>query len=94
MGEDCGALRMHPVVAVGVIEMPVGVYEVFDRVRTYFARASVIFGSGRRVTGIDDHFTVRPCQDGDVSARTDECADISAQWLDSYVGCLQHVYAR
>ena len=37
MREDCRALRMHPLIAVGVIEMPVRVDEMFDWSRIYFS---------------------------------------------------------
>src|SRR5205823_10406245 len=39
MREDCRALRMHPLIAVGVIEMPVYVDEVVDLAQIYLSRS-------------------------------------------------------
>ena len=36
MREDCRAVRMHPLIAVGVIEMPVGIDEMFNRAWIHF----------------------------------------------------------
>jgi hypothetical protein len=38
MRQDCRVLRMHPFIAVGVIDMPVRVDEMFDRARVILPR--------------------------------------------------------
>src|SRR5437773_2928484 len=81
MREDCRALRMHPLIAVGVIEMPVRIDEMFDRARVHFSQSVGDPGAGGCVTGIDNHFAVSSGEGGDVSAGADKCTNITTQGL-------------
>ena len=85
MREDRRALRMHPFVAVGVIEMPVCVDEVVDRARIYLSQSVSDPGARSCITGIDNHFAVSSSEDGDVSAGADKSTHIFAQGLDGDV---------
>ena len=68
MREDHRALRMHPLIAVGMIEMPVRVDEMFDRARVHFSQSVGDLGARGCITRIDHQFSIRSAEDGDVSA--------------------------
>src|SRR6266496_6168364 len=81
MREDGRAVGMHPLIAVGVIEMPVRVDEMVDRPRIHPGQSVGDPGARGCITGIDNQFAVSSGEDGDVSAGADKCAHISAQGL-------------
>ena len=68
MREDHRALRMYPLIAVRVIEMPVRVDEIFDRARAHFSQSVGDLGARGCITRIDYQFSIRSAEDGDVSA--------------------------
>ena len=68
MREDHGALRMHPLIAVRMIEMPVRVDEMLDRARVHFSQSVGDLGARGCITRIDHQFSIPSAEDGDVSA--------------------------
>ena len=82
MRNDGGALRIQPLVAVGVIEVPVGVDQVGDWIAAEavdrFEDAAARCGDA----GIDKHLAVGARQDGDVAARALDDRDIAAQLME------------
>jgi len=61
------ALAVQPLIAVGVVEVPMGVDQVVDRIE---AEAVLCFQDARtrRSDTIDEHLAVGAGQDGDVAA--------------------------
>jgi len=72
-----------------VIEVPVRVDEVLDRVGAYPRKGISDFGTCAGETGVEEKLAVWTCEHRDVSAGTDENANVVAQSLDrdSCVGC-------
>jgi len=85
MCKDHGALRMHPLIAVPMIEVPVRVDEMFDRARVHFSQSVGDPGARGCITRIDHQFSIRSAEDGDVSAWADQCIHVAAQGLDGDV---------
>src|SRR6202166_4739857 len=79
LGDDLGAGRMQPFVAVGMIEVPVRVDEMRDRIGAEISKRLGDLRTRYADAGIDKHFSVRARQDGDVSAGALEYADIVSQ---------------
>jgi hypothetical protein len=82
MREDRGALVVQPFVAVGMIEVPMGIDQMFDRVG---AEAVGSFQDARLRggdAGIDKNLAVGARQHGDIATRAFEDADIAAQLVD------------
>jgi hypothetical protein len=79
MGDDPGAGRVQPFVAVGVIEMPVGVDQVRDRLAAERLQRLGELRTRHTDAAVDQDLAVGARQHGDVAARSFEHADIVAQ---------------
>jgi hypothetical protein len=76
---DFSAERMQPVIAVGVIEVPVRVDEVRDRFGAEIGECLGELGTRHADAGIDQYFAVRSGEDGDVAAGALQHADVVSQ---------------
>ena len=79
MRNDLGAYRMKPFVAIGVIEVPVRVHEMSDRVGAKAGKGPSSIGSATRNTRVDEDFAVRAGEDRDVPAGAFQHADVVPQ---------------
>ena len=79
VSDDLCAGRMQPLVAVGMVEMPVRVDEVRDGIGAEVGKRLGDLRARYADAGVDEHFAVRTGQDGDVSAGAFEHADIVSQ---------------
>ena len=86
MRRDFGADGMKPFVAVGVIEMPVRIDQVFDWIATETAESFGYSRTRSSDSGIDQKFSVTAGEHGDISARTLENADVPAKFLNIDLG--------
>jgi len=77
--DDFRAGRMQPVVAAGVIEMPVRVDEMGDGIGAEVGEGLGDLRTRSRDTGIDEEFAIGARQDGNVAAGALENADIVSQ---------------
>src|SRR5438445_2388319 len=75
---------MQPRVAVGMVEVPMGIDEVRDRVSTELRKSLGDLRARYADPGIDEHLAIRARQDGDVSAGALEDADIVSQLVRHY----------
>src|SRR5258708_39781450 len=82
MGQNGYAFRIQPLIAVRVIEMPVGVDQMSDRVAAAAARGLWDSRAGRGDSGIDEHLAIGTGKDSDIAARALEDADVTAQPMD------------
>ena len=82
MGEDGRTLRVQPLIAVGMIEVPMRVDQMLDRIGAEAVCGFENPRAGRGDPGVDEHLAVAAGQDGDVAARALENADIAAQLVD------------
>jgi len=64
--DDLCADRMQPLVAVGVVEVPVGVDQMRDGLRAEIGKNLAELGTRHANAGIDEHFAIRARQNGDV----------------------------
>jgi hypothetical protein len=67
---------------VRVVEVPVGVDQVFDRITAEVVDGFEDAGARRGDAGIDKQFAVGACQDGDVATRALDDRDIAAQLVE------------
>ena len=67
---DLGSNRMKPLVAIGVIEVPVRVHEVGDGVGAKIGKSLRQLGPRHGNTPVDQDFAVRASEYCDVPART------------------------
>jgi hypothetical protein len=82
----CGyfrAARMKPFVTVGVIEVPMGVNQVLDRIGAEGIERIGDPSSGAWDTGIDEKFPIAAGEHGNISAGTFKNADVAAQLRNS-----------
>ncbi|WP_430640250.1 hypothetical protein [Bradyrhizobium diazoefficiens] len=70
---------MQPLIAVGMVEMPVGVDEMGDGIGAETGQRIGELGARHADAGIDQELAVGPGQDGDVAAGAFEHADIVAK---------------
>lgn len=82
MRKDGGTLLIEPLVAVRVVEVPVSVDQVFDRIAAQAVHGIKDTGARSGDAGIDKHFAVGACQDGDVATRSLDDRDIAAQLVE------------
>ena len=80
---DFRADRMQPFVAVGVIEVPMRVNQVLDRIAAEGIERIGDPSSGAWDTGIDEKFSIAAGEHCNISARTFKNADIAAQLRNS-----------
>ena len=81
MRNDGGAGSVNPLVAVGVVEVPVGVDEVGDRIRADCVERFGQVRLGGGVAGVDEQLAVFSGKDRDVAADSHELAHIAAEVL-------------
>src|SRR5215467_9340549 len=88
MGENGCASRVQPLVAVGVVEVPMRVDQMLDWVGTDRRECGCDFWARTRISGVDEQFTFPTVKDGNISTRAQEDTDIAAKLLhvDSSVG--------
>src|ERR1700730_4612517 len=79
--DDRRAGRMHPFIAAGVIEMPMRVHKMFNRVMTYAVQRFRNLWARAQISRVDNEFSIGPGQHRDVATRTDERTYISSQCL-------------
>src|ERR1700722_4740217 len=77
------ASGMQPFVAGGVIEVPMRIDQVRDGIGAEIRQSLSELRARRTYAAIDEHFAVRPGQNGDVAAGALEHADVVPQ----LVGC-------
>src|SRR5689334_21273185 len=82
MCKDSSALLVKPLVAVCMIEMPVGVDQVFDRIAAEIVDRFENAGARPGDAGIDKKFAIGARQDSDVAPRTLDDRDIAAQLVE------------
>ncbi len=72
---------MEPLVAVRMIEMPVGVNKMCDGLGTEFCQRLGNLRPRHADAGIDQHFAIAAGEDGDVSSRALKYADVVPQFM-------------
>src|ERR1700694_5319911 len=77
---------MQPFIAVSVIEVPVSVDEVLDRIGVEGIQSVRDPRPRDRETGVDKKFPAPTGQDGDVAAGALKNADIAPEWIDLDLG--------
>ena len=85
--QDAGSGFVQPLVATGVVEVPVGVYQLFDGV---LIDACEGFGNVRTRGDdfrVDEQLSVRAGKNGNISTRTQKNADIAAEALNRDFRC-------
>ena len=87
MGDAGGSFRIQPLIAVRVIEVPVCVDQVRNRIAAQPIRSLQDARAGCRDPGINEHLAIGACQDGDIAARALEDTDIIAQLVNLYGRC-------
>ena len=73
------ARRIQPCIAVGMVEMPMRVDEMRNRLGAEFGKSPDDLGARYADTGIDEHLAIRAGQHSDVSPRAFKHADIISQ---------------
>jgi len=68
MGDDDGSLGVQPCIAVGMVEVPVGVDQMPDRIAAKAIGRLEDSYARYGDPSIDEDLTVRPRQHGDISA--------------------------
>ena len=86
VGDDGGAGGVEPLVAVGVVEVPVGVDEVLDGVVGDGGEGLGDLGAGGGEAGVYEELAVGAGEDEDVAAGAHEDADVSAELLGGDFG--------
>lgn len=81
MRDDRRAGSVQPGVAVGVVEVPMGVDQVPDRVGAERREGRGDLALRDADSSVDEELAVRAGQDGHVPARAGEDADVSAERL-------------
>ena len=73
--------RMHPLVAVRVIEMPMRVHKMFNRVATDAIQRRGNFFARAQISRVDNEFSIGTRQDRNVATGTDERTHVSSKCL-------------
>jgi hypothetical protein len=84
LSERC--FGVHPFISVSVVEVPIGVNEVFDGVVTDFRECGSDLGTRWDIPGIDNKFAVPAREHSNVAAGTHEHAYVSSKGLDLHFG--------
>src|SRR6516225_2679267 len=79
MGDNGCHFRILPLIAVRVIEVPVRVDHVLDRIATETTGLFQDARAGYGDPGIDEHLAVGACQDTNISTRTLQDTDVTAE---------------
>jgi hypothetical protein len=80
--QDAGSGFMDPLVAAGVVEMPVGVYQLFDGIRVDAREGFRDVRTCGDDFCIDEQLSVGASENGDVSTSTQKDADVTAKALN------------
>src|SRR6476620_2956169 len=72
---------MHPFIAVRVIEVPMRVHKMFNRVATDAIQRRGDFFARAQISRVDNEFSIGPGQHRDVATGTDERTHISSKCL-------------
>src|SRR6516162_7885004 len=79
MGDNGCPFRIQPLIAVRVIEVPVRVDQVLDRIATEATGLFQDARAGYGYPGIDEHLAVSTCQDTNIPTRTLQDTDPTAE---------------
>jgi hypothetical protein len=79
IGNDGCSFGIQPFIAVGVIEVPVTVDQMFDGIATELVCSLQESRARHGDSGVDEHLSVSAGEDGDVGARPLEDADIATK---------------
>src|SRR6266850_7269169 len=79
--DDRRAGRMHPFIAVRVIEMPMRVHKMFNRVATDAIQRLGNLWARAQISRVDNEFSIGPGQRRDVATGTDERTHTSSKCL-------------
>jgi hypothetical protein len=83
---DFSAFGVQPFVAVGVIEMPMAIDQVFNGVGTETGEGFLYSFARSGDASFDEEFAVGACENCDVAARAFQDADIPAKLGDGDFG--------
>jgi len=86
VSSDLGTYRVKPLVAVSMIEMPMCVYQVPDRIGADVRQRFTDRGSRRSDAGIHEQLSIGACQHGDISTGAFEHAYIATQFMSCNFG--------
>lgn len=92
---DLRPFRVQPLVAVGVVEMPVRVDQMLYRFRAEARQRLQDSIPRRRDSGVHEQFAIAPCEHGDIAAGALENADVPAKLRNRNLGvccCLADGY--
>ncbi len=79
VGPDGGSGGVHPVVAVGVVEVPVGVDQDLNRVGVDGGEGGGKLRLAGGVAGVDEELALSRGEDGDVAASSAQEGDVAAE---------------
>ena len=90
VGEDGRAFAMQPLIAVGMVEVPMGIDQVLDRVGAEACEGLRDARTRGRNAGIHQKLAVSTGEDSDIAAGAFEHTHVAAQPvdLDRRFGCL------
>ena len=91
MGENRGARSMQPFIAVGVVEVPMRVDEMLDRVGANASQGLGDLGTRTSKTGVDEELTVASRKNGDISSRAKENTHVSTEALNADGGSCRSI---
>src|SRR5260370_592172 len=77
--DDLRTGRMQPFVAVGMVEVPVRIDEMGDRIGAEGIKRLTHLRARHADPGIDEHLAIGSCEDGNVAAGAFEDPDIVSQ---------------
>lgn len=87
MSQNAGSCLMQPLVAAGVIKVPMRVDELLDGIRIDAGKGCRDVGPRGDDLRIDHKLSVRTCKNGDVSPGTLQDADVPPKRLHRDLGC-------
>ena len=88
MGDNGCPFRIQPLIAVRVIEVPVRVDHMLDRIATEATGLFQDARAGYGDPGIDEHLAVGACQDTNIPTRTLQDTDVTAEPVN-FDGCFR-----
>ena len=83
---NCRACGVHPFIAIRVIEMPMRVHKMFNRVATDPLQRLGNLWARAQISRVDNEFAIGAGQDRDVATRADERANICSKCLSGDLG--------
>lgn len=82
MRKDGGTLRVQPLIAVSVVEMPMGVDQVFDRIAAEAVDNAQNAWAGHSDSCIDEQLAVGTWKNSDIATRAFNDGDITPEFVD------------